>query len=169
MTAGPLIVQSDKTLLLEVSHPDAPAARANIAPFAELERAPEHVHTYRITPLALWNARAAGHSVMRAPTQPRRGVAMVLVLIAIVWVVSTVTDGAGKKDPNTFATGAGGGAGGPKAKEFKTKVVPKNIKSLAKTNTRITSKNANASMAVTSMPSMSSPGSARARVTRPAM
>ncbi len=42
---GPLIVQSDKTLLLEVGHPDAPAARANIAPFAELERSPEHVHT----------------------------------------------------------------------------------------------------------------------------
>ena len=61
MTDGPLIVQSDKTLLLEVGHPDAAAARANIAPFAELERSPEHIHTYRITPLALWNARAAGH------------------------------------------------------------------------------------------------------------
>src|ERR671917_2897162 len=61
MTDGPLIVQSDKTLLLEVDHPDAPAARQAIAPFAELERAPEHVHTYRVTPLALWNARAAGH------------------------------------------------------------------------------------------------------------
>ncbi len=61
VTDGPLIVQSDKTLLLEVAHPDAPAARANIAPFAELERSPEHMHTYRITPLALWNARAAGH------------------------------------------------------------------------------------------------------------
>ena len=82
---------------------------------------------------------------------------IVLVLIAVVWVVSTVTDGAGKKDPNTFATGAGGGAGGPKAKEFKTKVVPKNIKSLAKTNTRITSKNANATLAVTSLPSLSNP------------
>ncbi len=82
---------------------------------------------------------------------------IVLVLIAIVWVVSTVTDGAGKKDPNAFATGAGGGAGGPKAKEFKTKLQPKNIKSLAKTNTRITSKNANASLAVASLPSMSNP------------
>ena len=61
MTDGPLIVQSDKTLLLEIGHPDAAAARANIAPFAELERSPEHIHTYRITPLALWNARAAGH------------------------------------------------------------------------------------------------------------
>ena len=58
---GPLIVQSDKTLLLEVDHPDADACRRAIAPFAELERAPEHVHTYRLTPLGLWNARAAGH------------------------------------------------------------------------------------------------------------
>jgi DNA excision repair protein ERCC-3 len=58
---GPLIVQSDKTLLLEVDHPDADACRKAIAPFAELERAPEHVHTYRLTPLGLWNARAAGH------------------------------------------------------------------------------------------------------------
>ena len=59
--SGPLIVQSDKTLLLEVDHPQSSAARAAIAPFAELERAPEHVHTYRVTPLGLWNARAAGH------------------------------------------------------------------------------------------------------------
>jgi len=57
---GPLIVQSDKTILLEVAHADADTARRAIAPFAELERAPEHMHTYRITPLALWNARAAG-------------------------------------------------------------------------------------------------------------
>ena len=61
MTDGPLIVQSDKTLLLEVDHPRADAARRAIAPFAELERAPEHMHTYRLTPLGLWNARAAGH------------------------------------------------------------------------------------------------------------
>ncbi|NIH86915.1 DNA repair helicase XPB [Amycolatopsis granulosa] len=61
MTDGPLIVQSDKTVLLEVDHRMADDARIAIAPFAELERAPEHVHTYRITPLALWNARAAGH------------------------------------------------------------------------------------------------------------
>src|ERR1700759_3454802 len=61
MTDGPLIVQSDKTLLLEVDHPMAQEARAAIAPFAELERSPEHVHTYRLTPLGLWNARAAGH------------------------------------------------------------------------------------------------------------
>ncbi|WP_155368947.1 DNA repair helicase XPB [Catellatospora vulcania] len=61
MTNGPLIVQSDKTLLLEVDHPEATACRMAIAPFAELERSPEHMHTYRLTPLGLWNARAAGH------------------------------------------------------------------------------------------------------------
>jgi DNA excision repair protein ERCC-3 len=61
VTDGPLIVQSDKTLLLETSHPLAGECRRAIAPFAELERAPEHVHTYRVTPLGLWNARAAGH------------------------------------------------------------------------------------------------------------
>ncbi|GIJ03774.1 DNA repair helicase XPB [Spirilliplanes yamanashiensis] len=61
MSDGPLIVQSDKTLLLEVDHADAQACRMAIAPFAELERSPEHVHTYRLTPLGLWNARAAGH------------------------------------------------------------------------------------------------------------
>jgi DNA excision repair protein ERCC-3 len=58
---GPLIVQSDKTLLLEIDHPAASDCRKAIAPFAELERSPEHVHTYRLTPLGLWNARAAGH------------------------------------------------------------------------------------------------------------
>nr|BFE32982.1 DEAD/DEAH box helicase [Actinomadura rugatobispora] len=61
MSDGPLIVQSDKTLLLEVDHVLADECRKEIAPFAELERAPEHIHTYRVTPLALWNARAAGH------------------------------------------------------------------------------------------------------------
>src|SRR2546423_12526748 len=61
MSEGPLIVQSDKTLLLEVGHPQATDCRRAIAPFTELERSPEHVHTYRLTSLALWNARAAGH------------------------------------------------------------------------------------------------------------
>ncbi|MBA2558473.1 MAG: helicase-associated domain-containing protein, partial [Propionibacteriales bacterium] len=61
MTEGPLIVQSDRTLLLEVDHPLARDCRRVIAAFAELERSPEHVHTYRLTPLGLWNARAAGH------------------------------------------------------------------------------------------------------------
>lgn len=62
MSNGPLIVQSDRTVLLEVAHPSAEDARHDLAVFAELERAPEHIHTYRITRLGLWNARAAGHS-----------------------------------------------------------------------------------------------------------
>jgi DNA excision repair protein ERCC-3 len=61
MSEGPLIVQSDKTALLEVNHPAASDARHDLAIFAELERAPEHIHTYRITKLGLWNARASGH------------------------------------------------------------------------------------------------------------
>ncbi len=59
---GPLIVQSDRTVLLEVAHPAAEDARHDLSIFAELERAPEHIHSYRITRLGLWNARAAGHS-----------------------------------------------------------------------------------------------------------
>jgi len=61
VTDGPLIVQSDHTLLLEVDHPQSQECRREIAVFAELERSPEHVHTYRLTNLGLWNARAAGH------------------------------------------------------------------------------------------------------------
>jgi DNA excision repair protein ERCC-3 len=61
MADGPLIVQSDRTVLLEVANPLAEDARHDLAIFAELERAPEHIHTYRITRLGLWNARAAGH------------------------------------------------------------------------------------------------------------
>ena len=72
MTNGPLIVQSDKTLLLEVDHPASEQARRDIAPFAELERAPEHIHTYRVTPLALWNARAAGHDAEQVADVVRR-------------------------------------------------------------------------------------------------
>ena len=61
MTDGPLIVQSDKTILLDVDHILADECRRLIAAFAELEKSPEHIHTYRLTPLGLWNARAAGH------------------------------------------------------------------------------------------------------------
>jgi DNA excision repair protein ERCC-3 len=55
-----LIVQSDSTVLLEVHAPRAEAAREALAPFAELVKSPEHVHTYRLTPLSIWNARSAG-------------------------------------------------------------------------------------------------------------
>lgn len=60
--ANPLIVQGDRTIFLEVDSPLFESARDAIAPFAELEKSPEHIHTYRITPLSLWNAAAAGMS-----------------------------------------------------------------------------------------------------------
>jgi DNA excision repair protein ERCC-3 len=59
---NPLIVQSDRSLLLEVHNPLYEAARAAISLFAELEKSPEHIHTYRLTPLSLWNAAATGLS-----------------------------------------------------------------------------------------------------------
>jgi DNA excision repair protein ERCC-3 len=57
----PVIVQSDRSILLETDGPNFEDARDAIAPFAELLKSPEHIHTYRITPLSLWNAAAAGH------------------------------------------------------------------------------------------------------------
>jgi DNA excision repair protein ERCC-3 len=60
--ANPLIVQGDRTILLEVDNPLHAEARDALAPFAELEKSPEHIHTYRLTPLSLWNAAAAGMS-----------------------------------------------------------------------------------------------------------
>ncbi|MHC6201955.1 DNA repair helicase XPB [Breznakiellaceae bacterium SP9] len=58
--SNPLIVQSDRTILLDVHSPLAEEARAKLLPFAELEKSPEHIHTFRITPLSLWNAASAG-------------------------------------------------------------------------------------------------------------
>src|SRR5206468_1628541 len=57
---NPLIVQGDRTVLVEVDNPKYAEARDALAPFAELEKSPEHIHTYRLTPLSLWNAAAAG-------------------------------------------------------------------------------------------------------------
>ncbi len=57
---NPLIVQSDRTILLEVDHPAHAEARDALAQFAELEKSPEHIHTYRLSPLSLWNAAAGG-------------------------------------------------------------------------------------------------------------
>src|SRR2546430_1591594 len=57
---NPLIVQSDRSVLVEVDNPLYGPARDALAPFAELEKSPEHIHTYRISDLSLWNAAAAG-------------------------------------------------------------------------------------------------------------
>ncbi len=59
---NPLIVQGDRSILVEVDNPRYAEARDALAPFAELEKSPEHIHTYRLTALSLWNAAAAGHS-----------------------------------------------------------------------------------------------------------
>ena len=65
---NPLIVQSDRTLLLDVHAPLADKCRNELIPFAELERSPEHLHTYRLTPLSLWNASSAGFMPQDAVT-----------------------------------------------------------------------------------------------------
>src|SRR5713101_4860575 len=57
---NPLIVQGDRSILAEVDNPRYAEARDALAPFAELEKSPEHIHTYRLTSLSLWNAAAAG-------------------------------------------------------------------------------------------------------------
>ncbi|HQR08249.1 MAG TPA: helicase-associated domain-containing protein, partial [Gemmatales bacterium] len=57
---NPLIIQGDRSILVEVNNPKYAAARDALAPFAELEKSPEHIHTYRLTNLSLWNAAAAG-------------------------------------------------------------------------------------------------------------
>jgi len=79
----------------------------------------------------------------------------VLILIAAIWVISTVTDSV-KKDPDSFSTGAGGGSAGDRAKNQPHKVVPKNAKTLAKNASRITSKNANATISLPDLPVSSS-------------
>ncbi|MCB9887231.1 MAG: DEAD/DEAH box helicase [Planctomycetes bacterium] len=62
MTEPPLIVQTDRTVLLETQHPSYEVARDRLARFAELEKSPEYVHFYRITPVSIWNAAALGES-----------------------------------------------------------------------------------------------------------
>src|SRR5215472_2261214 len=59
---NPIIVQSDRTILLEADHPLHAEARDALAQFAELEKSPEHIHTYRLSPLSLWNAASGGMS-----------------------------------------------------------------------------------------------------------
>jgi len=62
---NPLIVQGDRSILVEVDNPKYAEARDALAPFAELEKSPEHIHTYRLTPLSLWNAAAAGMTAVQ--------------------------------------------------------------------------------------------------------
>lgn len=68
---NPLIIQSDRTMLLEVDNPRFEAARDQLGRFAELEKSPEHIHTYRLTPLSLWNAAASGLTADQISAQLR--------------------------------------------------------------------------------------------------
>ncbi len=72
---NPLIIQGDRSILVEVNNPKYAAARDALAPFAELEKSPEHIHTYRLTNLSVWNAAAAGMTSREMPssrhTSPR--------------------------------------------------------------------------------------------------
>jgi len=65
---NPLIIQGDRSILVEVNNPKYAAARDALAPFAELEKSPEHIHTYRLTNLSLWNAAAAGMTAKQMVT-----------------------------------------------------------------------------------------------------
>ena len=58
----PLLIQSDRTILLDLACPDAESARLDIIPFSELIKSPEHMHTYSLSALSLWNAISAGLS-----------------------------------------------------------------------------------------------------------
>jgi DNA excision repair protein ERCC-3 len=69
---NPFIVQSDRSILVEVDNPKYAAARDALAPFAELEKSPEHIHTYRISNLSLWNAAAAGFTAAEVLTVLQR-------------------------------------------------------------------------------------------------
>ncbi len=79
---------------------------------------------------------------------------LILIIGAAIWVISTVTDSV-KKDPDSFSTGQGGGAAGDKAKQFKTRVQPKNPKTMAKNASRITSKSPNAAISLPDLPASS--------------
>lgn len=66
---NPLVIQSDRTLMLDVHSPRAEECRNALIPFAELEKSPEHWHTYRISALSLWNASSAGYSPEKVISQ----------------------------------------------------------------------------------------------------
>lgn len=85
----PLIVQSDKTLLLDVHAPGADDCRDALIPFAELERSPEHLHTYRLTPLSLWNAASAGFSAADAVAVLKKFARYDVPQSVCVWIEET--------------------------------------------------------------------------------
>lgn len=88
---NPLIVQGDRTLLLDVHAPLAPECRNDLIPFAELERSPEHLHTYRLTPLSLWNATSAGFTAKNAVEVLNKYARYDVPQSIIVWIEETAS------------------------------------------------------------------------------
>ena len=86
---NPLIVQGDRTLLLDVHAPLAEECRNALIPFAELEKSPEHLHTYRLTPLSLWNAASAGFSADDAVTVLKKYARYDVPQSIIMWIHET--------------------------------------------------------------------------------
>lgn len=86
---NPLIVQSDRTLLLDVHAPLANECRNELIPFAELERSPEHLHTYRLTPLSLWNATSAGFTADDAALVLQKYARYDVPQSVIMWIKET--------------------------------------------------------------------------------
>jgi len=87
--SNPLIIQGDRSLLLDVHAPLADECRAALIPFAELERSPEHLHTYRLTPLSLWNAASAGFSSADAVAVLKRFARFDIPQSVIMWIEET--------------------------------------------------------------------------------
>lgn len=88
---NPLIVQGDRTLLLDVHAPLAPECRNDLIPFAELERSPEHLHTYRLTPLSLWNATSAGFTAKNAVEVLNKYARYDVPQSIVVWIEETAS------------------------------------------------------------------------------
>ena len=88
---NPLIVQGDRTLLLDVHAPLAQECRNDLIPFAELERSPEHLHTYRLTPLSLWNSTSAGFSAQDAVDVLEKYARYDVPQSVVMWIKETAT------------------------------------------------------------------------------
>lgn len=88
---NPLIVQGDRSLLLDVHAPLAEECRNALIPFAELEKSPEHLHTYRLTPLSLWNAASAGFSADDAAAVLQKYARYDVPQSVIAWIKETAS------------------------------------------------------------------------------
>ena len=86
---NPLIVQSDRTLLLDVHAPRAEECRAALIPFAELVRSPEHLHTYQISSLSLWNAESSGFTGEQAVEVLKKFSRYEIPQSVVVWIEET--------------------------------------------------------------------------------